>query len=178
VTALDPAAVILDDAETAQTPTIVEVRPQNEIARTANEARVSQTTPEKVLPQVLPHLVLARQPRQESHGRTLERSKKHISVDLIEVVAEGGADLMRITEVLDALEMLVDMPILEETHMVIQDMPTRARATSVQGAVEAVVLLDRKMDREINASQKGSRMLRTRIAVWGPRQVMRSASRR
>jgi hypothetical protein len=46
---LDPVAVILDDAEAVRTPTIAEARPQN-VAKIANEARVSQTSREKVLP--------------------------------------------------------------------------------------------------------------------------------
>jgi hypothetical protein len=184
VTALDPAvviapgpvAVILDDAETAQIRMIAGARPQSE-AKTANEARVLRTWPEKVLPL----LVSARRLKVENHGRMLERLKKHISAELVVVVVveDEGADLMKIIEVLDALGMLVDMPSLVVTRMEILDMQTRGRATSIQGVVVVVVLLDRGMVRRTNALQKGSRTLdQIRIAVWVPRQVMRSASRR
>jgi len=62
--ALDPAAVIPDDAETARTPMIAEARPQN-VAKTANEARVSQTSPERVLL----FLELVRRLKVENHAR-------------------------------------------------------------------------------------------------------------
>ena len=174
---LDPVAVILDDAETAQIRMIVEARPRS-VAKTANEARVLRTWPEKVLPL----LVSARRLKVENHGRMLERLKKHISAELVAVVVvveeDEGADLMKIIEVLDALGMPVDMPSLVVTRMEILDMQTRGRATSIQGVV-VVVLLDRGMVRRTNALQKGSRTLgQIRIAVWVPRQVMRSASRR
>jgi hypothetical protein len=148
------------------------------VAKTANEARVLRTWPEKVLPL----LVSARRLKVENHGRMLERLKKHISAELVAVVVvveeDEGADLMKIIEVLDALEMLVDMPSLVVTRTEILDMQTRGRATSIQGVVVVVVLLDRRMVRRTNALQKGSRTLQIRTAVWVPRQVMRSASRR
>jgi hypothetical protein len=176
VIAPGPVAVILDDAETAQIRMIVEARPQS-VVKTANEARVLRTWPEKVLPL----LVSVRRPKVENHGRMLERLKKHMSAELVAVVEveeDEGADLMKIIEVLDALEMLVDMPSLVVIRTEILDMQTRGRATSIQGVV-VVVLLDRGMVRRTNALQKGSRAMdQIRIAVWVPRQVMRSASRR
>jgi hypothetical protein len=94
------------------------------------------------------------------------------------VVVEVWVDLMMTTEVPDVLGMLVDMLSLVEIHTAIHDMLTRARAMSVQGVVEVVALLDRKMGRKIGALRKGSSLLRIRTTVWDPRRVMRSASRR
>jgi len=94
------------------------------------------------------------------------------------VVVEEDPDLMRTTGIPDALGMLVDTPSLVVTLMGIHDMPTRTQATSVRGVVRVAAPLARKTDRGISVLQRGNRMPRIRIAAWGPRQVMRSESRR
>jgi hypothetical protein len=91
--------------------------------------------------------------------------KKHVSIDLVEEV-EVWVDLMMIIEVPDVLGMLVDMLSLAEIHTVIQDMPTHVQAMSVQGMVEVVAQLDRKMGKGIDALRKGRSLLaRIRMTV-------------
>jgi hypothetical protein len=99
--------------------------------------------------------------------------KRRVFIGLVEVVEVGP---MMTTEAPDVLGML-DMLSLVEIHTVIHDMPIRARAMLDQEVVEAAQL-DRRMDRGTNVLRKGRTLVRIRIVVWGPRQVMRSASRR
>jgi hypothetical protein len=114
----------------------------------------------------------------------LERSKRRISIDLVEVVVEVDeeVDPMRTTEVPGALGTLVVIlnPVVILT--VIRDMPTHAQAMSVHGVVEVEVgadaQLDRKTDKRTNVLLKGSSLPRIRIVVWVPRRAMRSGSRR
>ena len=120
----------------------------------------------------------------ENHARMLERSKRRISIDLVEVVVEVDeeVDPMRTTEVPGALGTLVVIlnPVVILT--VIRDMPTHAQAMSVRGVVEVEVgadaQLDRKTDKRTNVLLKGSSLPRIRIVVWVPRRAMRSGSRR
>jgi hypothetical protein len=175
---LDPAAVIHDVAEAAQTPTIAEAHLQN-VVKTASEARVLQTSLERVLPRDLLPWESVRQRKLANHARMLGRLRRPISAELVEVVVDEEVGLTRTPEARGVLETLVGMPNLVVILTVIHDMPTRAQATSAREVVvEAVALLDRKTDKRTNVLPRVSSLPQTRIAVWDLRRAMRSGSRR